>query len=345
MTTQAADVIEHSSLQAWLLENLLQGVSRDRLVEILASRGMEGSAAEAAVIRTESQFSGPLYFAAKRLAQRTRKLECLLSVLSKLRALDPANLTVPRRQHIPYAEFLRDFYAANQPVILTDIIRSWPALTKWDLNYFRSGFGDEEIEIMDHRSSDPEYEVNMENHKVKTTFREFVTRIETAGRTNDFYLVANNFLMDDTRFSRLYSDVDCLPEYLDPNDLPGSCSLWFGPAGTATMPHHDTINVFLCQILGRKQISLIPTLDTPLVYNYRGVFSEVNWDHPDLEQYPAFREAQRLEITLNAGEVLFIPIGWWHYITALDPSISISFSNFKAPNEFWIDNPGRPDTL
>jgi len=37
---------------------------------------------------------------------------------------------------------------------------------------------------------------------------------------------------------------------------------------------------------------------------------------------------------INEGDVLFIPIGWWHKVQSLNPSISLSFTNFKAKNDY-----------
>lgn len=43
------------------------------------------------------------------------------------------------------------------------------------------------------------------------------------------------------------------------------------------------------------------------------------------KQFPNFRDADFVEGVLNAGECLFIPRGWWHYVRSLSTSISVSF--------------------
>jgi ribosomal protein L16 Arg81 hydroxylase len=41
-----------------------------------------------------------------------------------------------------------------------------------------------------------------------------------------------------------------------------------------------------------------------------------------------------IECTLAPGELLFLPIGWWHYVEGLDPSVTMTFTNFLQRNDF-----------
>ncbi len=47
----------------------------------------------------------------------------------------------------------------------------------------------------------------------------------------------------------------------------------------------------------------------------------------------------KLECEIGPGDALFLPIGWWHHVEALDVSISVSFTNFAADNDFFSDYP------
>jgi hypothetical protein len=35
----------------------------------------------------------------------------------------------------------------------------------------------------------------------------------------------------------------------------------------------------------------------------------------------------------DAGEILFVPLGWWHQVKALDFSMTITYTNFVWPND------------
>lgn len=43
------------------------------------------------------------------------------------------------------------------------------------------------------------------------------------------------------------------------------------------------------------------------------------------ESFPAVGEAPFWDCVLGEGEVLYIPVGWWHYVRGLSASFSVSF--------------------
>lgn len=44
------------------------------------------------------------------------------------------------------------------------------------------------------------------------------------------------------------------------------------------------------------------------------VMSPVDIANPDLDEFPKFARARRLECTLRPGDVLFMPAFWWHEV-------------------------------
>jgi ribosomal protein L16 Arg81 hydroxylase len=60
---------------------------------------------------------------------------------------------------------------------------------------------------------------------------------------------------------------------------------------------------------------------------------------PDLGRHPKFARTRQFDIVMEPGEALFLPVGWWHHVTALSTSVSVSFMNFLWPNSFTFHDP------
>ena len=209
------------------------------------------------------------------------------------------------------------------------MINQWTALALWTPSYLKAHYGETEVEIMANRNSDDKYEINIENHKTKIKFEDYVDRVVNQGETNDSYMVANNRNLETTQLGRLLEDIVMSPEYLDKSKSSGNIFFWFGSAGTITPLHYDSVNLIMAQIYGRKKWQIIPPIYTPFLYNNVGVFSEVDCEKPDYNKYPLFEEVKIIEVVLEPGEIIFVPTGWWHQVKSLDISVSLSFTNFS----------------
>jgi hypothetical protein len=243
---------------------------------------------------------------------------------------------IERRARLPRDEFFEQYYFQNRPVIITGAFDFWPARTQWNFDYFRERCGDCEVEVQFGRESDANYEVNQPKLKRMMRFADYVDLVERSGPTNDFYMTANNTSHNRAALAALWSDVPAIGEYLDAGS-PDTGFFWMGPAGTKTPFHHDLTNNFMAQVIGRKQIKLVPLSDTPHMANTLHCFSQVDGGAIDYERFPSMRHAHLMECTLEPGELLFLPIGWWHYVEGLDASVTMTFTNFLQRNDFSRD--------
>ncbi|NHZ34682.1 cupin-like domain-containing protein [Massilia sp. CCM 8692] len=321
----------------WIGENLMLGTSPEAIAAILVKSNVSQANARTEI---DAALRSPYLQAARRLANRVNKRDWVLNIQAQLNRLYDEG--IERREKLSGEDFLQQYYRTNRPVIITGMLEHFPARQKWNLDYFAQRFGERVVEVQFGREADPQYELNSIAHKRKMPFGEYVEMVRTSGRTNDFYMTANNDSLNSVALKELFEDVGTLPEYLD--DDPGRRGFfWFGPAGTVTPFHHDLTNNFMAQIIGRKKIKLMAPSDTPRVYNHRHCFTEVDARNIDLARFPAMAEVQVLECVLEPGEILFLPVGWWHYVEGLDISVTLSTTNFRWPNDFYTNYPPNHD--
>jgi hypothetical protein len=108
-------------------------------------------------------------------------------------------------------------------------------------------------------------------------------------------------------------------------------SVWVSSAGTMTPPHTDGAidNLFL-QVVGRKRFLLWDPSQAPLLYirpfgvvhSRQCAFDVCN---VDVDAFPKLREARASVGELGAGDALFIPKGWLHFVITDTFSVSASF--------------------
>lgn len=214
-------------------------------------------------------------------------------------------------------------------------------MQRWSPADLSARFGHLEVDVQVGRNTDTLFEQNKEKLRQRMKVSEFVDLVVNGGATNDHYLTANDEMLRRPEFMPLLQDIGRMPPICDPALLHTAASFWFGPAGTRTPLHHDTLMLFHTQVVGRKRWRFVSPLQTPLLYNRMGVYSPIDLDAPDFHRYPRLREAVVLETVLEPGDTLFLPLGWWHQVASLEMSMSFSYTNFDAgvPNEFKYDNP------
>ena len=299
----------------------------------LCQLGMDEKTAQAVI----SQIVAERLKSEANLRRWKRHLESLLDAHTLLRQLDQSVHDIPRLHKPDPDDFLRNYYSKGNPVVLTGLFDHWPAFTKWSPDYLRTQFGDVMIEAMLRRESDKNYELNKDEHKTKINFAQFLD-IVTGPPSNDSYMVAHNFSLPGPLVD-LAKDIDEIPGFLRPPDNLTEINLWLGPAGTVTPLHHDSSNVLLGQMWGEKQVIVYPWSEIHLLYNEVAGFSRFDPETPDFSRFPLSRRATQMRATISRGEALFIPVGTWHHVRSLSPSISLSMSQFVFPNQFVLYDP------
>jgi 50S ribosomal protein L16 3-hydroxylase len=114
------------------------------------------------------------------------------------------------------------------------------------------------------------------------------------------------------------------------------CLVYATRAGKGTAPHFDQNVNFVLQVHGTKTWSLAPNTHVarPLTRHTMGLPAD-----PELQSYarlplPAALPADRTEIVLEPGSVLFVPRGMWHATHATTDALALNFT-FSPPT--WLD--------
>jgi len=126
---------------------------------------------------------------------------------------------------------------------------------------------------------------------------------------------------------KLMEDIRPFP--LIPNLLPDDGEkgrLWIGNKGHYSHLHFDAHHGFLCVVSGIKEAWLYEPLyhlDIIPLKDSNSNASSMNPLYPD--QYPDILKAKPIKIRIEAGQVLLIPMYWWHFIMCVDDSVAVNF--------------------
>ncbi|TFV36443.1 cupin-like domain-containing protein [Bradyrhizobium niftali] len=101
---------------------------------------------------------------------------------------------------------------------------------------------------------------------------------------------------------------------------------FMGPAGTVTPLHFDSLvshNLFF-QIYGVKQFTILPSSQAPFCGLRGWRWFDVDPEQPDYLRFPGYRQATPAVITVNPGDMLYMPPGTLHHVRSLSASISFN---------------------
>jgi len=267
-----------------------------------------------------------------------KRREWILDVMEKQRALS-AHAGVARVRGLSSEDFLDRFYAPGRPVVIEREMDGWPALKRWTPDYLRRKVGDAPVEFQAGRAANPNFELDANHHKKVLPFGDYLDLIEN-GSGNEHYITANNSAANRAALAPLERDLGFLEKYL----TRAHGMMWIGPAGTFTPLHFDLTNNFIAQIIGHKRVILLPPSESARLHHGRHVFSAVHdlEDETRLALYPSARAARRFVVDLGPGDLLYSPIGWWHQVRSLDFSVTLTYTNFRWPNEGHETYPPDP---
>ncbi|KAJ9448724.1 JmjC domain-containing protein D [Diplonema papillatum] len=179
----------------------------------------------------------------------------------------------------------------------------------WSTDYIREVAGDDVVGVETSKSN--RFYANEGLQKVRMSVSTFLDSFRREDRGVDMYLAEE----DIRQFPALDGDVS-VPSFCEQAQI-DKVQLWIGAGGQVSPLHHDQWDNVLCQIEGKRSVALFDPLQSDRLYPKTDVnrhFAQVDPEHPDLAKFPDFEKAVSFNVTLHAGEILFIPAHWWHQV-------------------------------
>eukprot|EP00815_Leptocylindrus_aporus_P004427 CAMPEP_0116069312 /NCGR_PEP_ID=MMETSP0322-20121206/12225_1 /TAXON_ID=163516 /ORGANISM="Leptocylindrus danicus var. apora, Strain B651" /LENGTH=457 /DNA_ID=CAMNT_0003556677 /DNA_START=95 /DNA_END=1468 /DNA_ORIENTATION=+ len=141
-------------------------------------------------------------------------------------------------------------------------------------------------------------------------------------RINAFYSdrggeASNVFLYDELPFFRMVHNL----YMVEPKNQRGiNCR--FGMKGVIAENHFDGSRNSIAILTGERRYLLTEPSQCENLILYpqnhpSGRHSAVDWSKPDYRKYPEFEKAMVNEIVLQAGDVMYLPKNWFHYIISI----------------------------
>jgi cupin-like protein len=326
-------------LRTWVAESALRSVPREQLLATVVQNGVPPMLGEREI---DAILRSPILAGARRAENRAKRFELRARLERETAKVAREPRSIERRGHLSRDEFFERYYATGTPLIVTDTFETWPALSRWSPAEFERRIGTIDVRVTTGRANDPVSHTHFGRESEVMPMADYCDRVLAAGTSNDSYLISNDFPGGRAGLSPLLEDVPDLHPFVDGQRHIGCVLLWFGPRGTVTPLHHDTKNVFLCQVFGRKKVVLFPRFEATLLgAEADTVYRPIDMDRAEDEAFPELADALRKSAVLSPGEALFIPVGCFHQLRALDVSISLGFSNFRQKNDFGWYCPGR----
>lgn len=181
--------------------------------------------------------------------------------------------------------FRRDYYSAQKPVVLKNLVRHYPAVAKWqDLQYLEGAVGQDvpcDVEMGGPYNTSFEQDEGDDDAAKKLTvpFESYIAYLELWKEeygeldeqedlkedTNNLpteqllYMAQNDFHGFGDQISR---DIE-IPSFC----TDGTCgeghlyntNFWIGPRGCVSPMHYDPLDNILMQLVGRKRVTLLST--------------------------------------------------------------------------------------
>ena len=206
-----------------------------------------------------------------------------------------------------------------EPYIFKDAVSSWPAIGKWSPEYLKEHHGDFSSNVFCNLpNSGVPFKFLAKDFEREMSVSELVQKMQQGDAC--YMAQADLCLLDG-----LANDFDLSNMVGQKSSKEVFVRMWLGQ-NTCSGLHFDIVDNFLTQIYGIKKVFLVAPSDSKNLYHFPDTYtkSQVDLINVDTQKFPNLDSVTVYEGTMEPGDILFIPKGWWHCLQAPETSISIS---------------------
>src|ERR1700757_753406 len=222
--------------------------------------------------------------------------------------------------NISNKDFKKNYFTTHRPVIIKGLTNSYSAGKKWTIEYIKNVCGDVIVDLYDNSKKNNSSAFTSPDFKMK--FNDYINILLENKPTPLRIFLFNMF----KERPELRKNFPCPTVFKGVLGRIGF--MFFGSRGINVRIHQDMdmSNVMLTQFYGRKKVVLIAPKYSSLIYKLPfNTHSLIDLDNPNYEKYPGLHYIEIQECILEPGDSLFIPSGYWHYITYLEAGFSVSY--------------------
>lgn len=239
-----------------------------------------------------------------------------------------ASRAIQRRATKVDEKSIREIERHREPLVFTGGIEHWPARSKWTFSWLRDHHGHVMVPVEWLRYHRGEHGGVERVGKVEQmALRDYLDAlVRDDGGLDGGYLIGRDLLvlLPELRGDTLFPEVQ-LSERLTER------LFFMGPRGAFTQLHFDRALNLHAMIAGRKRWQLYGPDKSQLLCPARyestwSVMSEYDLapEGGQPEHMPGGIQPD-YDFVLEAGEVVYVPYGWWHRVETLAPSIATNF--------------------
>lgn len=228
--------------------------------------------------------------------------------------------------------FKKQYYNTLTPVVIKRFAQQWPALEKWNWDYFKALVGNQQVALYNNTKSDAYTPINTaDDYK---TFGEYIDIIKQGPAGWRIFL---------------FNIFDHAPELIKDFSWPDAYMkgfvkkypmLFVGGQSSITHMHFDIdmSHILHTQFMGKKRVLLFPHEEQFKLY--RKPFEVLsmadfsyyheNSNQLDYEKFPALKKANGYEVILEHGDTLFMPAGYWHHMEYIESGFAMSLRAMQS---------------